>query len=840
MTALDPRFRALRVTSNDAKTVPSIVLLGSWGAGKSSLAVIARSALRLNSTEIEDVFQRETGLQRSAYRKLHGAAELHRREIAIIQEVLAAYSTNCIIVCPSDYVEEAGLQLFRRYGKEHPVIFVQRSSAATQEYLKLQDTEKLQKALDSAARAYRHASNYEFFNVDDLELYGAHAASHDRGRSLEMQKPHPLRLKYTEASFLRLVNNILRPLPRLEATIDGNTFSSSPVPYSYLHTVSVCQVTSQTFNVDSLDCGADACQLSVDVKPTGDQGFNVSELDTISRGFAIVTRSFRGPLIFHVPYLSSSENGHFDRSYVEALRHGLRLGADYATIFLNDSTRKYIEMLNPCGRAKFIGDYHESDPGQDGWSSQRRWDVYHQARELGFCGVRLTQPAQTLRDNREVAAFVVEAGRLKGKQPFLVAYNTGRFGRSSRCFNQCLTPVVSQECQAEMNSSRADDDRFAPDLTLQQCQRALYASFNYDPMNYFIIGLDVSYSLSPVLHNSAHQFFGMPHQLTAKSTSTLDGLYDLTYDHNFGGLTIAQGYKLSIFPFVSVVSRQARTIGAINTVIPIRAPFNHHQPLPSEFWINRNRAGPVSGLYGDNLDWVGIAESVLQNLSPANVITNRTTGLVIGAGGMARAAVYALLKIGVREIVMYNRTLSKGVELARHFAGIDLADEEVYPASRSANLGHSQDFSAQPQIRVLESLEDGWCSDIAQPTIVLSCIPASKTSNDTGANFQLPAQWMQSPSGGVVVDMNYLPFTTPLLRQVRQQSHKGWVAVDGLQNLAAQASAQFEMFTGRRVPKYLMRKAALQHFLVLHQGDQEVLEIVHKQLKQLAGGNSRP
>jgi shikimate 5-dehydrogenase len=152
----------------------------------------------------------------------------------------------------------------------------------------------------------------------------------------------------------------------------------------------------------------------------------------------------------------------------------------------------------------------------------------------------------------------------------------------------------------------------------------------------------------------------------------------------------------------------------------------------------RGKSGPVVAWYGDNTDWIGLRNCLQRNLSPRNAITRKSTGLVIGAGGMCRAAIYAMVQLGCRKVFIYNRTMEHAGKVASHF---------------NSRLKGSLDVTDDAVVEVLKACEDPWPSTHQPPTLIVSAIPAHSINDNIAANFTMPQQWLTSASGGVVVEV---------------------------------------------------------------------------------------
>ena len=140
--------------------------------------------------------------------------------------------------------------------------------------------------------------------------------------------------------------------------------------------------------------------------------------------------------------------------------------------------------------------------------------------------------------------------------------------------------------------------------------------------------------------------------------------------------------------------------------------------------------------------------------------------MVLGAGGAARAAAYALRKRGAA-VTLLARDPDKAAEAARAI-GCDYG-----PLASAGERAFDAVINATPLGGGAHAAESPW--------------PAAAHR-----------------AGSVAFDMVYDPVETRLLREARSA---GAVAVSGLEMLLAQAVGQFEAWTGMSAPQDVMRQA---------------------------------
>jgi shikimate-5-dehydrogenase len=275
---------------------------------------------------------------------------------------------------------------------------------------------------------------------------------------------------------------------------------------------------------------------------------------------------------------------------------------------------------------------------------------------------------------------------------------------------------------------------------------------NMAEKHFHIFGLGVSFSMSPTIHTAAFRHHGLPHTYDIRETQSIDESGHLISDALFGGASVTMPHKLAVYKFCDEQSIHARRIGAINTLV-----VDH-------------RTG-TRRIIGDNTDWSGLYGLI--NLYMASSTGSHAVGLMVGAGGASRAALYAMYQAGIKRIFLINRTIANTERIAR-----DLQ-----------NVFHVQ------VVADLKSLPE-------DPDVVIGTIPAEKTQEQSFSE-------LFSKDNGLCIDMSYKPRNTPLLMAAKR--HKGWKTVPGVEVLLYQAFDQYRLWTGRSAPEKVMLQAVAEH-----------------------------
>ncbi|OAA56101.1 NAD(P)-binding domain protein [Cordyceps fumosorosea ARSEF 2679] len=781
----------------------TLVLVGVRGSGKSTLAVIASTALRRTVLDLETAFQRaHQGLTTAAYRQRHGAEDCQARQARVLAEALAEHPTGRILVC--SWMSRQVRALLREFAAAaHPVVHVVRDAAPIRAHLKLEEDGKVESLMAVAVVFFRTCANLEFFNVTEQRS----PPQADEAAAADDVFVPSLALKHAEKHFTKFLS-LLYPVGTIPFVDSAFPLASTPLEerqYTYVIPLPIAQIITGTLDIDDAVCGADAVQVTVDVGDGDDlSNANTTLAADITKAVGIVRRAAVLPIICHLRVKEAAEPAVWEL-YKQLIAHTFKLAPEMVTIDLRLESDEIRTLMKGRRRSKVIG-CREMPVSSEAWDGYHWKALYGKAVDIGCDSARFTRPASSLRDNVDVAQFRTTLATLPGRGIPVSAYNSGSLGRTSACFNPLLTVVSSP---ASIPSSPSSSAALHPTtITPMQATNALFAAFVYEPMKLYVLGANVDYSMSPIMHSSALRGYGMPHTYRPHSSPSLRAIQHLIRDPCFGGASVGLPFKVEALSLTDALSRHARAIGAVNTLIPIRRLDADGSVLTDAATLlasgSVNRSGPVRAFYGENTDWVGIKACIQSGLSPANAVRATTCGVVIGAGGMARAAVYAMLQIGVRNVVIYNRTPANAAKIVAHFQALLDDDHEDRLLI---------DGSGPPvRFHILETRDDPWPEGFRAPTILVSCIPTHPIGDEPAAQFTAPEAWLASPTGGVVFELGYKTLDTPLLRQARAAASRGWVAMDGIDLLPEQGFAQFELFTGRRAPRGLMRRALFQHY----------------------------
>ncbi len=335
---------------------------------------------------------------------------------------------------------------------------------------------------------------------------------------------------------------------------------------------------------------------------------------------------------------------------------------------------------------------------------------------------KIVSTARTLADNVTMIKFLAR----EGDRHSLVGMCMGEQGIISRVLGVRAGSVFTF-------ASASAGQETAPGQVTAQELRSVYRIDQVDVATrvYGVVGDPVAHSLSPAIMNAAFRRENVNAVYLTLHAKTLKDLLTCVKEIPIHGISVTMPYKEAILQYLDNSDSQTSTVGACNTVV-------------------RAQDGK---LYGFNTDTAGVIRPIEKRLSTIE----GARVLVIGAGGAARAAVFALKERGA----------------------------EVYILNRS--MAHAKKLAHQARARIMKR------PDLKKMAfdVIINATPVGM-----GISRETPLQDKEI-NARYVFDMVYDP---PETRFMKLAKERGAQVIPGIEMFVHQAARQFEIWTGKPAP----------------------------------------
>jgi shikimate dehydrogenase len=278
-----------------------------------------------------------------------------------------------------------------------------------------------------------------------------------------------------------------------------------------------------------------------------------------------------------------------------------------------------------------------------------------------------------------------------------------------------------------------------------------------------IIGNNISHSLSPSMQTAAIKKLNLDYDYGVMDVSPemLPNLVASLRSLNFRGANVTLPYKEKIIPLLDEVSEEAKMIGAVNTI------------------VNNN-----GRLLGYNTDAHGIyiclafyAEEIKNN----HVV-------IFGAGGAARATVYAVAKFfSPKRIMIVNRTLENANAIV-------------------------EEFSTKFRLTKFFCTNENEVT-IREMNVAALLVNSTSVGMKPLVNFHILPHNSVIQKNQIVLDIVYNPIETALLRLAHLSEARG---ISGVEMLLGQGAKAFELFTHNEFPMHTAREIVIKELMHLH------------------------
>lgn len=260
-----------------------------------------------------------------------------------------------------------------------------------------------------------------------------------------------------------------------------------------------------------------------------------------------------------------------------------------------------------------------------------------------------------------------------------------------------------------------------------------------------VLGTPIEHSRSPLMHNAGYAALELNDWEYTRIEADADDVKRIVAesDETWAGFSVTMPGKFAALEVADEVSERAKLVGSANTLVRTD-----------------------NGWFADNTDCFGVLGALGELVGEHPEVSH---ALVIGSGGTARPALWALAEIGVQKVTVLNRS-DRSAELADLIEAVGLEAEFVTYDTDLEALAHEVD-------------------------LIVSTVPSAALAGHERELAHAP-----------ILDVIYDPWPTPLTTQA---AANGYSTVGGHVMLAHQAYPQFEAFTGQKAPRPQMWEALL-------------------------------
>lgn len=310
--------------------------------------------------------------------------------------------------------------------------------------------------------------------------------------------------------------------------------------------------------------------------------------------------------------------------------------------------------------------------------------------------------------------------------------------REEKILAKCETLVENKEYAEGLKKILRDIMDFSCDIQEKELKK--------DKIKFGLLGKKLGHSISPKIHKEIFKNLNIDenYSLIELDENQIESFFKNEIK-NYRGLNVTIPYKIKVMEFMDEISKEAREIGAINTI------------------FQKN-----GKLYGYNTDYFGFKRMLEEN----KIFVNEKNSVVLGAGGGARAVIKYLIDENDKNILIVARNIEK-------------AKKELADLVKNKNNISFMDFESFEKRE-----EEGY--------LIVNCTPVGMYPNidDSPISKEVSKKYENS------IDLIYNPSETKFLSFARENGKK---FVNGLYMLVAQAVEAEEIWQERKIDNEVIK-----------------------------------